>query len=326
MGHSKKGIVISGIVLLLLILFPPIAGTEHTLNLFIILFIVTILSQSWNMLAGYAGQVSLGNAAFFGVGGLVFHFLGWRAGLPLFVALPLGGIAAVLMASVIGIPALRLKGVYFAIGTLALSEALKITVGNVFPLTAYIPTQYITSYKLSSRYYLALFVVVLTQAVAYWMVRSKIGLAMRAIRDDEEAADTSGVNLFKYKFIALVFSSFFSGLAGGIFAYYETSIVPNSLFGPQWTFEPLVAASVGGAGTLLGPLIGSVFLIILMEIFALALGKGYLIIFGTLFIVVVLFFPSGLVEISRRMRRLFAARSVKMLFLTFLILYGVCSL
>ena len=116
------------------------------------------------------------------------------------------------------------------------------------------------------------------------MIRSKTGLAMTAIRDDAEAANTSGINLFKYKFLALVFSSFFSGLAGGVFAYYQISIVPSSLFSPQWTFEPLVAASIGGGGTLLGAIIGSVFLIILQELFALTLGKGYLIIFGAMFI------------------------------------------
>jgi len=301
--HSKKGFVISGIAILLLILFPLVAGTQHTLNLFILLFIMVILAQSWNILGGYAGQISLGNAAFFGVGALSFHFLAWRGGLPLYIALPAGGVTAVILASLIGIPALRLKGAYFAIGTLALAEALRITVGNLFPLTVYIPTAHIVSYNLLSRYYLALMVVVITQGVAYCTIKSKMGLAMMAIRDDDEAADTSGVHLFKYKFVALAFSSFFSGLAGGIFAYYQDSIVPAFLFTPQWTFEPLVAASVGGSGTLLGPMIGSVFLIILTELFALTLGKAYLIIFGAIFIFVVLFFPGGLIEASERIRK-----------------------
>jgi branched-chain amino acid transport system permease protein len=282
-----------------------VAGTEHTLNLFILLFITFILAQSWNVLAGYAGQVSLGNAAFFGIGAMTFHFLAWRGGIPFYLALPAGGLASVIMASFIGVPALRFKGVYFAIGTLALAEALRITIGNLFPLTVYIPTQEIVNYKLSSRYYLALLVAVLTQGFAYCMIKSKIGLAMMALRDDDEAADSTGVNLFKYKFMALVFCSFFSGMAGAVFAYYQTSIVPAFLFSPQWTFEPLVAASVGGAGVLLGPVVGSVFLIILMEVFALALGKGYLIIFGALFIFVVIFFPAGLTGALKRIRKFF---------------------
>jgi len=294
--YSKKGIVISGIIILLLILFPVVAATEHTLNLFILLFVTIILAQSWNILGGYTGQISLGNAAFFGTGALSFHFLAWGGGLPFYVALPAGGISAVILASFIGIPALRLRGVYFAIGTLALAEALRITVNNLFPLTVYIPTAHIVTYTLLPRYYLALMVAVITQGLAYCMIKSKIGLAVMAIRDDEEGADTVGVHLFKYKFVALVFSSFFSGLAGGIFTYYQTSVVPTFLFSPHWTFEPLVAASVGGSGTLLGPVIGSVFLIILTEVFALNLGKLYLIIFGAMFIFVVLFFPGGLIE------------------------------
>ncbi len=303
MEYSAKALTASAIIIVLLILFPVVAGTEHTLNLFILLFITVALAQSWNVLAGYAGQVSLGNAAFFGIGAMTFHFLSWRGGMPFYLALPAGGIASVVLASFIGVPALRFKGAYFAIGTLALAEALRITIGNVFPLTIYIPTAEIVNYKLSSRYYLALAVAVLTQAVAYCMIKSRIGLAMMALRDDDEAADSSGVNLFKYKFIALVFCSFFSGLAGAVFAYYQTSIVPAFLFSPQWTFEPLVAASVGGAGALLGPVIGSLFLIILMEAFALALGKGYLIVFGALFIFVVLFFPAGLTGALKRIRK-----------------------
>jgi branched-chain amino acid transport system permease protein len=305
MEYSGKGFIISGIIILLLILFPAVAATEHTLNLFILLFVTIILAQSWNILGGYNGQISLGNAAFFGMGALSFHFLAWRGGLPFYLGLPAGGISAVILASLIGIPTLRLRGVYFAMGTLALAEASKITINNLFPLTIYIPTAYIVTYSLLPRYYLALLVAVITQGVAYCMVKSKIGLAMIAIRDDYEAADTAGVHIFKYKFVALMFSSFFSGLAGGIFAYYQTSIVPTFLFSPHWTFEPLVAASVGGAGTLLGPVIGSVFLIILTELFALTLGKVYLIIFGAIFIFVVLFFPGGLNEALERIMKSF---------------------
>jgi branched-chain amino acid transport system permease protein len=293
--YGGKGLVVSGIVVAVLIVFPFTLGTEHTLNLFVMLFIMIILAHGWNMLGGYGGQISLGNAAFFGVGLLGFHFLAWNAGLPVYIALPAAGVSGVVLASFIGIPALRLKGIYFAIGTLALAEALRITYGNLFPATLYIPTVQITTYTLLSRYYMGLATAVFIQGAAYCIIKSKIGLAMKAIRDDDEAADTLGVNLFKYKFLALVFNSFCCGLAGGIYAYYQTSIYLTVPFSPQWTFEPLVAAAVGGAGTLLGPVIGSVFLIILTETFALYLGKGYLIIFGALFIFVVLFFPGGLV-------------------------------
>jgi branched-chain amino acid transport system permease protein len=302
----KKGrvnLAIFGAVLILLAIFPWTLATDHTLNLFVTLFVTIILAQSWNVLAGYGGQVSLGNAAFFGTGVLTFHLLAWAKGMSIFLALPLAGVGAVVLASFIGLPALRLRGAYFSIGTLALAEAVKITVGNLFPMTVYMPTAEVNAYSLSHRYYLAFGVALLVQVAAYALVRSKAGFALRAVRDDDEAADTTGVNLFKYKYLALVFSSFFSGLAGAVFAYHQTSIVPNFPFSPQWTFEPLAAAAVGGAGTLLGPVFGSAFLVLLMEVFALFLGKGYLIIFGALFICVVLFFPAGLSGALGRLRR-----------------------
>jgi len=308
MGYRGKGFILSGIIVVFFLFVPLFAGTEHTLNLLILLFLIATLAQSWNILGGYTGQISLGNAAFFGTGALCFHFIAWRGGLPLYVALPAAGVSAAILASFIGIPAFRFRGVYFAIGTLALAEALRMTIGNLFPLTVYIPTSHIVTYNLLTRYYLALTVAIVTQAVVYYVIKSRAGLGMRAIRDDDEAADATGVHLFRFKFMALMLSSFFSGLAGGVFAYYQISILPAFLFGPQWTFEPLMAASIGGSGTLLGPIVGSVFLIILMELFALTLGKGYLIIFGGLFIFVVLFLPGGLMEVSKRIQRYFWIR------------------
>ncbi len=292
------------IILVLLAVFPFTVATDHTLNLFVTLFITLVLAQSWNILAGYAGQISLGNAAFFGIGVLAFHFLAWRAALPVALAVAASGVAGVALASVIGLPALRFKGAYFAIGTLALAEAVHITVTNLFPTTIYLPTAEVETYSLTARYYIALGAALFCQIAGFLMVRSKTGLAMRALRDDDEAADSAGVCLFKYKYAALVFSSFFCGIAGGVFAYCQTSIVPEFAFSPQWTFEPLLAAAVGGAGSLLGPVIGSAFLVILMEIFALFLGKGHLIIFGALFVFVVLFFPGGLAGALKRLRRL----------------------
>ena len=122
MEHNKKGVVVSGVVVVLLLLLPLFIGTEHILNLFVMLFITFMLAQSWNVLGGYAGQISLGNAAFFGIGALSFHFLAWRAGIPVYMALPAGGISAVILASIIGFPAFRLKGAFFAVGSLALAE------------------------------------------------------------------------------------------------------------------------------------------------------------------------------------------------------------
>jgi branched-chain amino acid transport system permease protein len=157
------------------------------------------------------------------------------------------------------------------------------------------PGSFAVDYSLIPRYYLGFIVATMTVALVYFVTHSKMGLGMVAVRDDEQAAQVTGVNTFKYKIYALVMSSFLAGLAGGVYAFLRLSFHNiTAVFSPIWTFEPLMAAIIGGAGTLTGPIIGSVFLVVLSEIFALTLGEAHLIIFGLLFILVVLFLPRGL--------------------------------
>jgi branched-chain amino acid transport system permease protein len=290
----KKSLII-GLVAIVFIV-PPLVmeiGTA-TMNLLVMLFIFIILSQSWNLMGGYTGQINLGLAAFFGCGLLVTHFI-WKAEIPIYFAVVAGGLSAVVLAGIIGLPTLRLKGAYFAIGTFALAEVCRIVVGNIFARTVEMPGSYAIDYSLVPRYYLGLIVAIITIAVVYFITHSKMGLAMVAVRDDEQAAQVTGVNTFKYKVYALLISSFLAGLAGGVYAFLRLSFYNTStFFSPIWTFEPLMAAVIGGAGTLIGPIFGSVFLVVLSEIFALTLGEAHLIIFGLMFILVVLFLPRGL--------------------------------
>jgi branched-chain amino acid transport system permease protein len=265
-----------------------------TMNLLIMLFIFIILSQSWNLIGGYTGQINLGLAAFFGCGLLVTHFT-WKVEIPIYFAVVAGGLSAVVLAGIIGLPTLRLKGAYFAIGTFALAEVCRIVVGNIFHRMVKMPGSYAIDYSLIPRYYFGLIIAMITIALVYFITHSKVGLAMVAVRDDEQAAQVTGVNTFKYKVYALLISSFLAGLAGGVYAFLRLSFHNiTAVFSPIWTFEPLMAAIIGGAGTLMGPMIGSVFLVVLSEIFALTLGEAHLIIFGLLFILVVMFLPQGL--------------------------------
>ena len=141
------------------------------------------------------------------------------------------------------------------------------------------------------------------------MSNSRLGLALLALGDDEDAAQVTGVDLFKYKVTALVISALMAGLAGGAYAYFRISLLPVYAFVPLWSFEPLVATAIGGMGTLLGPIIGSFILVILSDIFALTLGEAHHIIFGVLFILVVLYYPYGIVGSFYKVR-LFIARSM----------------
>jgi len=307
MAAKWKKLLITGVICALFLVLPMVMelGT-YILNLLVMLFIFIILSQSWNLIGGYTGQINLGLAALFGCGVLATHFV-WKVGAPIYLAVFAGGLAAVILAAIIGLPTLRLRGVYFAIGTLALAEALRIVVGNIFTTWVKMPASYVTTYNLVHRYYLGLVVAIIAVAVVYLVTNSKLGLAMVAVRDDEEAAAVTGVNTFKYKVLALLISACLAGLAGGVYAFFILSFTYiNTVFSPVWTFEPVMAAMIGGAGTLLGPIIGSIFLVFLSEIFAHTLGEAHLIIFGILFIVVVLYFPYGLVGSVEQMRQAIA--------------------
>ncbi len=308
MGWKK--LAFFGVLAVVLVVAPLIwdVGTS-VLNLVIMLFIYIILSQSWNLMGGYTGQINLGLAAFFGCGTLVTHFI-WKAGIPFYVAMLGGGVTAMMLAVIIGLPTLRLKGMYFGIGTFALAEVCRIVVGSTFHRMLKMPSSYVASYSLVSRYYVALVVAILAVVVVYRVSHSKLGLGMVALRDDETAAQVTGVNTFKCKVVALFISALLAGLAGGVFAYLRLSFhYIFMMFSPVWTFEPLMAAIIGGAGTVTGPIIGSVFLVILSEIFALKLGEAHLIIFGFLFILVVMYFPQGLVGSLNRILSRFHRRS-----------------
>ena len=142
-------------VVLLALLVPVATERQDILNLFFLIYLFMTLGQSWNILGGFAGQINLGHAAFFGTGALVTRSL-WTAGQPFGLALLAGGLAALLFGLVIGVPTFRLRGVYFSMGTLALAEALRITVANALPLVSALPTDLVNTYDLASRYELAL--------------------------------------------------------------------------------------------------------------------------------------------------------------------------
>jgi len=286
-----KLVLSNGAILLLLILVPVVTARTDLLTWFTFTLLYITLSQSWNIIGGFTGQQNLGHAAFFGLGALSARYV-WLYGAPLPLALLAGGLAAALFAIIIGFPAFRLKGVYFVIGTLVLAEILRTIFDTMLPRANVLPSALINSYSLVPRYYLSLVIATLTVAVVYWMSRSRLGLGLMSIREDEEAAEASGVNTQKYKLLAFMVSTFIAGLAGGIYAYYATAAQPGYLFSAVWTFDAVIIAFVGGVGTILGPVIGSIFFVLLQQLLSLYLPMGmHVLVFGVLFIIVVLFLP-----------------------------------
>jgi branched-chain amino acid transport system permease protein len=297
---NKKRIInlsllLAGIIVLAIL--PMVIKKDSTINLLILVLLYITIASSWNILGGYTGQTNLGHAAFFGIGSLTTRYL-WIAGFPFVPSFLAGGLVAILLALMIGLPAFKLRGVYFAIGTLALAQILNITVSNVLPEMSYNPA--LADYQLAPRYYLFLGLAVVTIGSAYLLVNSRWGLWMMAVREGEDAAESLGISALKHKLLALGVSAFFAGLVGGAFAFYHVSYYYSMPFGPEWTFDPMMMAYIGGTGTIIGPIVGSIFFVVLKQLLVWNVGAYHLIIFGVLFILIVLFLPGGLVDLWKK--------------------------
>jgi branched-chain amino acid transport system permease protein len=304
-----RGALASLLVVLVaaLVFFPQQMDRENIWNIGFLVCLHVTLGQSWNVLAGFAGQTSLGHAAFFGIGAWVTRTL-WLAGTPFALAMAAGGAAALFFGLLIGAPTFRLRGAYFTIGTLGMAEVLRIFVSQNFPLISTMSGPLIASYDPAPRYYLALALAVVTTGAACLLLRSRWSLGILALREDEQAAQATGVHVFRHKLLALAISSLFAGLAGALFAYQQISYYPSAPFGAVWTFDALLITFIGGLGTLAGPIIGAVFFVLVREQLAVYLVEIHQVIFGILFILIVLAFPGGLVQAWERLRALLGRR------------------
>jgi branched-chain amino acid transport system permease protein len=294
------GALAAGLVVLFAL--PLVVTRADILNLLFLVFLYITLSQSWNIIGGFAGQVNLGHAAFFGIGALVTRRL-WLSGWPFELTFVLSGLLALAFALIIGVPTFRLRGTYFAIGTLGLAEVLRITTANALPSISSLPTDIVATYSLAARYEIALGLAVVCVAAAWWLLHSRLGLGIVAVREDEQAAAATGVGSLRHKLIALSVSSLFAGLAGGLFAFYHISYYPELPFEATWTFDSVLPVYVGGIGTVWGPVVGAALYILIREELALSLVQAHQIIFGALFVLVVLAFPGGLIDAWSRLTR-----------------------
>lgn len=303
MSSDLKRLSISASILVVLVLIPLITMRDDILIWLCLTLQYIILSHSWNIIGGYAGQKSLGHAAFFGLGALTARYL-WLSGLPLPLALLAGALTATLFAIIIGFPTFRLRGIYFAIGTLVLAEILRVIFDTTLPRASVLPMKLLATYSLVSRYYLSLLIAVLTVAAVYWLSRSRLGLGMISVREEQDAAEACGVDTLRHKLVAFAISSFFAGLAGGVFAYYAAALKPGHMFEPVWSFDAVVIVFVGGVGTISGPIIGAVFFVLLKQLLSVYLPGGiHILVFGVLFIIVVLFLPGGLIKLMPKLRK-----------------------
>jgi branched-chain amino acid transport system permease protein len=258
-----------------------------------------VFAMMWNLLAGYGGMVSIGQQAFFGFGGYVMLMLGNFAGLNPFVAIPLAALAAGLIAVPVSWVAFRLQGGYFAIGTWVIAEVFRLSFANMSfvgggsgtSLTALRGIDKAT--RESVTFWMALACVVGSIALVYAFLRSKQGLALLAIRDNEIAAESQGIAVRRMKLAVYVVAAFGAGLAGALYFVGNLRISPDAAFSVNWTAFAIFMVVIGGIGRIEGPLVGALIFFLLNKFFS-DYGTWYLLGLGLLAIVVTIFFKQGL--------------------------------
>jgi branched-chain amino acid transport system permease protein len=278
------------------------AESSYLLYVLFQAFLFLTLAQGWNLVAGFAGQISLGQHAFFGSGAYVTALI-WNSGIGGYfdpLTMLLSGFSAALLAILIGIPLLsRLRGDYFALGTLGLGEILRVIVIQGGEITGgssglILPSGGYTS--ITIYYYYSLALSLFTTLTVYLITRSRLGLAIVAVRDSETAAAASGINILKYKVGAFALGAFFTGLCGNLQAYYLFQVTAPSFFSPNLTLYPVIICVLGGIGTVTGPIAGTFVLTGLFEVSKEWLPMIHPILSGILIIAVVLFLPGGILR------------------------------
>ena len=308
--------VLGGVALGVLLAVPPFLP-PYFLEILISVMLFGYLGSAWNVLGGYAGQFSFGHAAYFGIGAYTSTLLFLRAGVSPWLGMLAGGCLAAAFGLAAGYLSFRygLRGPYFSLVTLAFAEMLRVvavntkavgsSLGLVIPSREAAPLSFVFGGKLP--YYYVILAMALGAVWLTWRLqRSKLGYALRAIRENEDAAEAAGVDALGMKLRAMALSSFLTALGGTFYAQYFAYIDPTITFGPAVSIQGLLQAIVGGAGTVLGPLLGSFVLTPVSELSRAAIrGRAGVdvMLYGLVLILVISFLPNGLMGWVRRRRR-----------------------
>lgn len=329
-------------VLAALLVFPLAVESPYAHHIMILVFLSVIMGQSWNILGGYTGQYSVGHAAYFGTGAYTTMMLMQYQQVPPWFGMFAGAAAAVLMALVIGSICFRLRGPYFVLASIAAAEILRLTALNTKELTngaegilaTDIPPLTIGSYLVTDFlskvpfYYSALVFALLIIAVTCLVQHSKLGYYFQAIREDQDAAHSLGINLSLHKNLSLAISATFTSLAGSFYAVYIGFIDPTTVLSMDLSVQIVLICIIGGIGTILGPVVGSLVLVPLSEALRSNLiaqglisaglvseespagtflkenlAHAHVLIYGILVVVVILYMPEGVLGFFRKMTR-----------------------
>lgn len=309
---SHRSVFVGLVLLVALSVFPWLGPPVYFISLLFTVFLYVVLATSWNLIGGYAGYLSFGHVAFFGIGAYATALMMKGLNLsPLWTILSSipAGVVAALIAAIVGYPCLRLRGPYFAVITFCFAFVVDLSVKNLDILggpeglwlkSMDMPINIIRSIL----YEVMLIIMILAIALGIWTGRSKFGAGLRAIKEDEEVAQTMAVNAPKLKVQAFALSAFFPGMAGGVYAYHLTYIHPDIVFDVMMSILIVLMALFGGGGTWLGPIVGAVVLTLVNEGLSTFVKAEFArIIYGCLFIGVIIFMPNGIIEFFNRGQR-----------------------
>ena len=295
MTNIRK-IRIALLVLVVLVLGSvSIFGDQYTKLLLMLAFLYMALGQFWNLLGGYAGLVSLGQQIFIGLGGYTLAVTVLYYGFPIWLGVLTGGVVALLFALVISPAIFRMSGVYFSIGTWVVAESLAIWFSNweYVEMGQGLFIKPAKQLSVSQLYYLAMLVGVGSVALVYWVMRSKLGLALMAMRNDPGASETCGVSVFRNKLYCYLISSFCTGLTAGVLYLNMVFIQPYKAFGIDWTVALVFIVIIGGIGTIEGPIIGAVIYVLLQQYLSDYASVSMLAL-GVVAIIIMLIVPKGI--------------------------------
>jgi len=295
------------LAILLLLAAPWIVSDPFFVHLMIMVLMWTVLGASWNILGGFTGQVSFGHATFLGAGAYTTMILYLKLGIAPWYGIPIGGLAAALIALPIGVICFRLRGPYFALSTLAVAEIVRLvalnweslTNGPVGLLITTLPDVTFRGWMIDWEnktpfYYIIAVLALGAIAATYKMSRTRLGAYLLAIREDIDSAEAIGINTVQARVAALALSAFFAGVAGGFYAMYFRYIDPDAVFSIALSVEMVFIAVVGGLTTIVGPLIGAVVLVTFGETFRQILLVGHLILYGIAMMLAIRYMPEGI--------------------------------
>ncbi|MES2601272.1 MAG: branched-chain amino acid ABC transporter permease [Pseudomonadota bacterium] len=309
----RRQLITAFVVFALIALVPRLVTDVYMMNVLILTLLFAALSQSWNLLGGYCGQVSLGHALYFGIGAYATSILYVKFGITPWGGLLAGGIIAALIALALGYPCFRLKGHYFSIATIVIAEIGLLlfhnwdyagaALGIQWPFT---PDSWWTLQFARDKapyFYFALGLFAVTWLVTFSIVESKWGYWWRAVKDSADAAESLGVTIFHSKMAAAAISAFFTAVGGGFYAAFVSYIDPDSVMHFRFSLLMALPAVLGGVGSLWGPAIGALILIPLAELTRSYLGGSGsgldLVIYGGLIMIVSLTRPEGILSIIK---------------------------